>query len=205
MMMAHRPSGPRRDFIVLAIAVALAASTWVSVGSLAPTAGYPPATASPLPEWMFTTIPEAATPTLAPTPTVAPPLAATQSPRPSAARSTPRPRPTASPTRRPVSVAPRGAIVGLATWYCLAGVSRCMAAHPGGLYAAAGPALRAVLGPDWRGRVVTVWMNGRHVTVTLADSCGVGCQSLIDLYADAMVVIDPGYRINGGGTVKVTW
>lgn len=98
-------------------------------------------------------------------------------------------------------------IVGVATWYCLTGVSGCMFVHPGGLYAAAGPALRAALGGGdhcavgphcWRDRIVTVRNGPLRVTVTLADWCACGGGHVIDLYSDAMKVIDPGYRTNGG-------
>jgi len=124
----------------------------------------------------------------------------------------PTPVPTAAPTLR---ATPRPTIrltghrlVGTATWYCLTGVSGCMAIHPGGLYAAAGPALRAALGVNWRGRAVLVrstW-NTKGVVVILADWCACGGGHVIDLYSDAMKVIDPGYRTNGGvKDALITW
>ena len=80
-----------------------------------------------------------------------------------------------------------------------------MTAHPGGLYAAAGPALRAAIGSDWRGRVVRIWNGPLHVDVTLADWCACGSGHLIDLYSDAMSVINPSYLRNGGALVIVRW
>ncbi|MFZ0324604.1 MAG: RlpA-like double-psi beta-barrel domain-containing protein [Actinomycetes bacterium] len=66
---------------------------------------------------------------------------------------------------------PAGAIRGQATWY---------RDTPG--HAAAGPALRDALGPDWRGQVVTVSANGRSVVVTLTDWCACNrTQRVIDL------------------------
>ncbi len=66
------------------------------------------------------------------------------------------------------------AIGGLATWYD---------APPG--QAAAGPDLRAALGPNWRGQIVTVSHDGRSVSVKLSDFCACGDRggkpTLIDL------------------------
>lgn len=120
------------------------------------------------------------------------------------------------PAHRRLAPVPRragnGELVGTATWYCLAGVSGCMAIHPGGLYAAAGPALRAALGGGdrcspgpgcWRDRNVTVWNGKASVTVTLSDWCACGGGHVIDLYSDAMKVIDLGYRTNGGVAAAV--
>jgi rare lipoprotein A (peptidoglycan hydrolase) len=63
---------------------------------------------------------------------------------------------------------------GVASWY---------AYRPG--EAAAGPALRRMLGPGWRGRTVTVRANGRSVSVKLTDWCqclsGQRAERLIDL------------------------
>ena len=54
----------------------------------------------------------------------------------------------------------RAALRGTATWY----------AYRIG-QAAAGPALRAYLGRNWRGRTVVVWTGSRHITVRLTDWC----------------------------------
>ena len=90
-----------------------------------------------------------------------------------------------------------------------------MAIHPGGLYAAAGPRLRAALGGGdhcvpgpgcWRDRSVTVWNGKLHVTVVLADWCKCPGDHTIDLYSDAMRVIDPGFVGNGGvRAAKISW
>jgi hypothetical protein len=98
---------------------------------------------------------------------------------------------------------------GSASWYCKAGVSICMSAHPdragvADLYAAAGPRLRrAICGSDtsncWRGRRVVV--DG--VVVVLADWCqcykGQANEKLIDLYWDAWVRV-PG--VENGVTIR---
>lgn len=99
---------------------------------------------------------------------------------------------------------------GIATWYCnfdtSRGVwSRCMAIHPdrsrvADLYAAAGPALRAALGPSWRGRRVTVHSGVRSVTVVLSDWCACGGGHTIDLYRDAWDVLFP-VRV----PITITW
>jgi len=63
---------------------------------------------------------------------------------------------------------------GWATWF----------RSPSGV-SAAGPALRAALGPGWRGTVVTVTANGRLTTTKLGDWCQCadrhGRPTLIDL------------------------
>jgi hypothetical protein len=77
---------------------------------------------------------------------------------------------------------------GPASWYCRAGVSPCTSTHPDGggfdAYAAAGPKLRAAIGPGWRGRIVLV--DG--VRVKLIDWCqcfkGERQEKLLDLYYD---------------------
>jgi hypothetical protein len=71
---------------------------------------------------------------------------------------------------------------GDATWYCLDDRSPCHYAHSGGLYAAAGPALRV---GDWRGRRVWVCAGGDCVRVKLIDWCACGNGRVIDLYSDA--------------------
>ena len=79
-------------------------------------------------------------------------------------------------------------ISGRASWYCRAGVSPCTNTQPdvGGLdaYAAAGPKLRAAIGPSWRGSIV--WVDG--IRVKLIDWCqcyrGEPQEKLLDLYFD---------------------
>ncbi len=73
---------------------------------------------------------------------------------------------------------------GTASWYCGHG-SACTRGYPGGLFAAAGPALRT---GDWRGRVVVVSAGGRSVAVRLVDWCqchkGTARERVLDLYSD---------------------
>lgn len=95
-----------------------------------------------------------------------------------------------------------GSLSGTATWYCSPGRSPCTRGYPGGLYAAAGPALRAALG-DWRGRQVTVSAGGRSVTVMLIDWCACGSGRVIDLYGEAFARLAPLSR--GVLTVTLTW
>ena len=119
----------------------------------------------------------------------------------------------AAPSRPPIHVPEPPVIVvsrlpgllgvaqGEASWYCGHG-SPCTAGHPGGLYAAAGPALR--VGGDWRGRYVrVVGGDGRMVHVQLIDcNCGPDA-NLIDLYSDAFERLAPLSR--GVLTVEVSW
>ena len=102
-------------------------------------------------------------------------------------------RPQASvrePNRIVVEVKPvtTHVIRGPASWYCRAGVSPCTNTNPdvGGFdaYAAAGPKLRAAIGPSWRGSIV--WVDG--IRVRLIDWCqcykGEPNEKLLDLYYD---------------------
>jgi rare lipoprotein A (peptidoglycan hydrolase) len=89
---------------------------------------------------------------------------------------------------------------GTASWYCKAGVSVCHNAYPGGLYAAAGPALRV---GNWRGRTVTVCGSGSCVNVKLIDWCACGSGRVIDLYSDAFSRLAP--LSSGTLSVRVTW
>jgi hypothetical protein len=90
---------------------------------------------------------------------------------------------------------------GPASWYCRAGVSPCTYTHPDGggfdAYAAAGPKLRAAIGPSWRGTVVLV--DG--VRVKLIDWCqcfkGEPQEKLLDLYYDVYA--------RTGGSVTIRW
>jgi hypothetical protein len=100
-----------------------------------------------------------------------------------------------------------GILRGEATYYCLSGVSRCTAAYPrGGLYAAAGPELRAALRDEygsWRGRRVTVRYGDARVAVTLIDWCACGGDHAIDLYSDAFRRLSPLWR--GVLDVSIRW
>ena len=89
---------------------------------------------------------------------------------------------------------------GIASWYCKDGVSVCHHAYPGGLYAAAGPALRV---GNWRGRTVTVCGSGSCVNVKLIDWCACGGGRVIDLYSDAFSRLAP--LSSGTLSVRVSW
>lgn len=114
----------------------------------------------------------------------------------------PKPKPTAKPKPKPQSVVPpprtTHAAKGKASWYCKAGVSICHYAYPpGSMVAAACSKLRSAMGPNWRGRRVTVTSGGRTVTVKLVDWCG-SKDKLIDLYWEPM------RRLGGSGVLPVT-
>jgi len=109
------------------------------------------------------------------------------------------------PTPRAIVVAgaPRtsNSIAGTASWYCRAGWSPCTIGHPdhSGIdaYAAAGPALRAAIGPSWHGTIVLV--DG--LRVKLIDWCqchkGEPSEKLLDLYYDVFA--------RTGSRVTVRW
>jgi hypothetical protein len=92
-------------------------------------------------------------------------------------------------------------ISGRASWYCRAGWSPCTNTHPDGsgfdAYAAAGPALRAAIGPGWRGSIV--YVDG--VRVKLIDWCqcyrGEPQEKLLDLYYDVFA--------RTGSNVTIRW
>ncbi len=129
----------------------------------------------------------------------------------------PTPRPTAQPQPAPArpsggtaaaparTVAPApppqpaagNRVSGVASWYCQTGLSACHYAYPGGMYAAAGPALRV---GNWRGRTVTVCSGGGCVRVTLVDWCQCYGSRVIDLYSDAFRQLAP----LSSGTIPVT-
>lgn len=81
-------------------------------------------------------------------------------------------------------------VSGVATWY----------ANGPGLYGAAGPALRAFLGPSWRGSRVTVCSGSVCVTVPITDWCACGLERVIDLSPAAFSVLAP----QSAGVVRVT-
>jgi rare lipoprotein A (peptidoglycan hydrolase) len=135
------------------------------------------------------------TPTAPPTPppTPRPAVAAAQA---AAAPAQP-PARTPEPTPAPVAAGGSSRVSGEASWYCQTGVSACHHAYPGGMYAAAGPALRV---GDWRGRTVSVCGGGGCVAVTLVDWCQCYGTRVIDLYSDAFRQLAP---LNSG-TIQVT-
>ena len=103
---------------------------------------------------------------------------------------TPRPTPPPNPTHN---------VGGRAAWYCQNG-SGCPAGYSGGLYAAAGAALRV---GNWRGRTVSVCGAGNCVNVTLVDWCACGGSRVIDLFGDAYRRVAP--LSTGTVAVRVTW
>ena len=91
-------------------------------------------------------------------------------------------------------------VTGSATWYCQTGVSACHHSYPGGMYAAAGPALRV---GAWRGRQVRACAGGACVWVRLIDWCACGGGHVIDLYSDAFRRLAP---LDAGALrVTVSW
>jgi hypothetical protein len=112
-----------------------------------------------------------------------------------------KPTPTPRPQQRVASAGGGGgggnSVRGTATWYCLPGVSACHYQYSGGMYAAAGPALRV---GDWRGRRVTVCQGGECIRVRLIDWCGCPNGRVIDLYSDAFRQLEP----LSSGTMRVT-
>lgn len=113
----------------------------------------------------------------------------------------PTPKPTAKPKVAAVQPAPRtsSSAKGKASWYCSPGQPVCHFAYPpGSMVAAACGKLRTAMGPDWRGRLVTVAAsNGNRVTVKLVDWCG-STDKLIDLYWEPM------RQLGGTGVLAVT-
>lgn len=88
----------------------------------------------------------------------------------------------------------------LATWYCLAGRSRCHHSYPDGpnaFYAAVSRDLGYL-----RGRVIHVTYMGRSVDVRAID-CLCSRSGGIDLYADAFRVLAPLSR--GKIEVTISW
>lgn len=163
----------------------------------------PPGSPEPLPSLapvVVPSIPEAPhVPGASPLPS---PVAATSSPSPTVGASMP-----ATPVPTVTGAAPGHSLTGTASWYCLPR-SACTRGYPAtGLFAAAGPALRAALGPNWRGRVVTARANGRAVRVRLIDWCqcyaGTSRERAIDLYASAFRQLAP--LSHGVIKVEVRW
>jgi hypothetical protein len=79
---------------------------------------------------------------------------------------------------------PAGTVAGVATWFD----------SPSGV-SAAGPALRAALGPGWRGQTVTVCAGDRCVETVLGDWCACGDRpggpTVIDLHAPVFAALAP--------------
>jgi hypothetical protein len=75
--------------------------------------------------------------------------------------------PTAKPTRAPSTPRPAAPRLGAAT---LSGVATWYDDGPGN-YAAAGPLLRAFLGPNWRGQTIVVCSGDRCIRAHVSDWC----------------------------------
>lgn len=101
-----------------------------------------------------------------------------------------KPKPTevsgGAPAASPTGEVGTALIGGWATWYDVGP----------GFYAAAGPELRAALGPSWRGQLVEVEGPGRlSVVVEIVDFCACGDRhgqpTLLDLSIDAFEQLAP--------------
>lgn len=91
-----------------------------------------------------------------------------------------------------------GTIRGVASWYCSPSAPICHYQYPpGSMVAAACGKLRNAMGPNWRGKTVTVTRGKRSVNVKLVDWCGHGSR-VIDLYYEPM------RRLGGTGLLNVT-
>ena len=178
------------------LVVILSAATAVTgLMFAATTTGIPPTTQTEVNPELYepVTIPRPAVPGLGPDeaprtpdPTPAPPA----TPQPTT-RATPRPTPEPD-----VSLETSHSVDGTATWYCLAGRSRCSVGRTGGLYAAISPDLDFL-----RGRAISVCSGASCVIVTVRDcNCGPGVTKAVDLYADAFRVLAP----LSAGRLKVT-
>lgn len=97
-----------------------------------------------------------------------------------------RPLPLGSPSASPLpggtpSPSPGISLDGVASWYRW---------RPG--EAAAGPALRRLLGDSWRGSTVTIRRGSRSVSVRLTDWCGCPGGRIVDLDRRSFAVLgDP--------------
>ena len=89
---------------------------------------------------------------------------------------------------------------GTASWYCGHGSACTRGFDASCRCAAAGPSIRRLLGPAWRGRSVLVRSGPSSVRVRLVDWCACPGGRLLDLYSDAFQRLAPLSR----GLVKVT-
>jgi hypothetical protein len=108
----------------------------------------------------------------------------------------PQPQPSVKAEAKATPVSPRytqSTLTGRASWYDY---------RPG--QGAAGPRLRSMLGPDWRGRTVDVCVGDTCVAVTLTDWCqcykGERRERIIDLDVRSFAVL----AHPSAGLVKVT-
>lgn len=85
----------------------------------------------------------------------------------------------------------------MATWYCLAGRSRCPRSAQNGLYAAISPDL------EWlRGKDIRVCYKSSCVVVRVID-CNCQATRAVDLFADAFMRLAPLSR--GRIPVTISW
>lgn len=93
-----------------------------------------------------------------------------------------------------------GIIKGRATYMCNGnGNNNCHYKYPdtpdADFYAAAGPAIRKMLGPGWRNEYIKVMKGNHSVTIKLVDWCechkGTADERILDLYADAFEELAP--------------
>lgn len=203
--------GPRRSLLKAAAPLIVAGT--LTLAATAAAAGFDPAPPTPLSDSAFApvTVPTPATGEL---PLRAARSAGTQTDADAAltagilgglaAAQPERPQPSVrEPNRIVVDVKPvtTHVIRGPASWYCRAGISPCTNTNPdlGGFdaYAAAGPKLRAAIGPSWRGSII--WVDG--IRVRLIDWCqcyqGERNEKLLDLYYDV-------YK-RTGTNVRIQW
>lgn len=164
-----RRLSPLQDALLFTVAVLIiAVIILITVLFPPPARSVAPYVYTPVPSIAFTPIPEPVRSRIAPEP-------ASPSPQPVVpTRPTPGP---AGTGRAPVA---GSALSGIATWY---------AWRPG--QAAAGPALRAALGPGWRGRSVLVTAGARSVRVVLTDWCACPGGRVIDLDSRSFAVLAP--------------
>lgn len=177
----HRPSR---------VSVALVGASAILAAAVSLAVALPPPAASRAPSEprrpVIVMLPTEPAPTAAPSPSaVASAVPVRRTPAASA-----KPKPVKTPRPKSKPKAGRSLVAGSATWY---------AYRPG--EAAAGPALRAALGEDWRGSFVTVTAaNGNRVIVRLTDWCLCGHGRVVDLDARAFNALGPLSR----GVLRVT-
>jgi hypothetical protein len=185
----------REGVLVAALSVATAITALMFAAT---TTGLPPATQTVVSPELYepVTIPRSIPSTTRPALGASIPLGIDEAPRVVSPTPTPTPDPTATPRPKPratprpqpapvVSLETSHSVDGTATWYCLAGRSRCSVGRTGGLYAAISPDLDFL-----RGRVISVCSGASCVVVTVID-CNCQATRAVDLYADAFRVLAP--------------
>lgn len=83
-------------------------------------------------------------------------------------------------------------LTGVASWFCRPPSSVCTKGYPASCQcAAAGPRVRAWLGPDWRGSEVYVSTEDRSIRVRLVDFCACPTGKVLDLFASSFAFLAP--------------